>query len=55
MEVPCERGYMWGYEVDATQVVSIKPMYEWDVKRVRDHKQILKNHIHIDEAVDCME
>ena len=42
-------------EVDATQVVSIKPVYEWDVMRVRDHKLLLKNHIDINEAVNCME
>ena len=42
-------------EVDATQVVSIKPVNEWDVTRVRDHKLLLKNHIDIDEAVNCME
>ena len=42
-------------EVDATQVVSIKPVYECDVLRVRDHKLLLKNHIDIDGAVKCME
>ena len=35
-------------EVDNTQVVSIKPVYDWDVMRV-------KNHIDIDGAVKCME
>ena len=42
-------------EVDATQVVSIKPVYKCDVLRVRDHKLLLKNRIDIDEAVNCME
>ena len=42
-------------EVENTLVVSIKPVYEWDVMRVRDHKLLLKNHIDINEAVNCME
>ena len=49
MEVPCERGYIC--EVDATQVVSIKPVYEWDVLRVRDHKLLFKNHIYFDTDI----
>ena len=49
MEVHCERGYIC--EVDATQVVSIKPVYEWDVLRVRDHKLLFKNHIYFDTDI----
>ena len=42
-------------EVDATQAVSIRPEYEWDVKSLRVHKLLLKNHAFIEKAVKDME
>ena len=41
-------------EVDASQVVSIKPEYEWDVMSVRVQKLLLKNYISIEKTVHDM-